>query len=160
MIKYVVGDATLPSSRPAVIVHVVNDCGKWGAGFSGALGRRYPWAETSFRVWAAGGPDCLAEPRYRLGRAFVCGVGEPVLAVAHLCAQRGVGTDRRRVDYDALGQALCNAVERVKVFYPGASFHMPRIGCGLAGGRWGDVEPLIEEHLGQFDVTVYDLESP
>ncbi|GAA2522382.1 hypothetical protein GCM10010423_14150 [Streptomyces levis] len=36
--------------------------------------------------------------------------------------------------------------------------HMPRIGCGLAGGRWARVEPLVEERLVRqgIPVTVYD----
>jgi hypothetical protein len=44
-IAYRVGDATLPAERPAFIAHVVNDVGAWGAGFSGALGRRNPRGE-------------------------------------------------------------------------------------------------------------------
>ena len=41
----------------------------------------------------------------------------------------------------------------------GTLIHMPRIGCGLAGGNWDQIEPLLEEHLAMagFDVRVYDL---
>jgi hypothetical protein len=35
---------------------------------------------------------------------------------------------------------------------------MPRIGTGLAGGRWPDIEPLITDTLQGVPVTVYDLE--
>jgi hypothetical protein len=37
---------------------------------------------------------------------------------------------------------------------------MPRIGCGLAGGQWENVEPLISEELGEKNVQViiYDLQ--
>jgi hypothetical protein len=40
----------------------------------------------------------------------------------------------------------------------GASVHMPRIGCGLAGGNWSRVEPLVTERLVRrgLAVTVYD----
>jgi hypothetical protein len=40
----------------------------------------------------------------------------------------------------------------------GASVHMPRIGCGLAGGRWERIEPLITRRLSEHGiaVTVYD----
>lgn len=40
----------------------------------------------------------------------------------------------------------------------GASVHMPRIGCGLAGGTWSRIEPLIERRLisAGLSVTVYD----
>ncbi len=35
---------------------------------------------------------------------------------------------------------------------------MPRIGCGLAGGTWARIEPLITTTLcaQDVDVTVYD----
>lgn len=35
---------------------------------------------------------------------------------------------------------------------------MPRIGCGLAGGKWSRIEPLIANTLCARDVevTVYD----
>lgn len=40
----------------------------------------------------------------------------------------------------------------------GASVHMLRIGCGLAGGKWSRIEPLITERLVKrgIAVTVYD----
>jgi len=36
---------------------------------------------------------------------------------------------------------------------------MPRIGCGLAGGRWVMVEKLVKKELIEMgiEVTVYDL---
>ena len=39
-----------------------------------------------------------------------------------------------------------------------ASVHMPRIGCGLAGGHWSRVEPLVMRRLVErgVAVTVYD----
>ncbi|MEU2680946.1 hypothetical protein ABZ638_29070 [Streptomyces sp. NPDC007107] len=41
----------------------------------------------------------------------------------------------------------------------GASVHMPRIGCGLAGGTWARVEPLVTGRLVArgIEVTVYDV---
>lgn len=42
-----------------------------------------------------------------------------------------------------------------------ASVHMPRIGCGEAGGDWEIVSELIDESLCKkgVTVTVYDLPS-
>ena len=39
-----------------------------------------------------------------------------------------------------------------------ATVHMPRIGCGLAGGTWDNIEPIIERTLCEADieVSVYD----
>jgi hypothetical protein len=35
---------------------------------------------------------------------------------------------------------------------------MPRIGCGLAGGKWEEIEPIIKETLVKagLSITVYD----
>ena len=40
-----------------------------------------------------------------------------------------------------------------------AAIHMPRIGCGLAGGDWSEIEPIIHDELSKHDVavTVYDF---
>ncbi|MCK5806352.1 MAG: ribonuclease Z [Lentisphaeria bacterium] len=59
--------------------------------------------------------------------------------------------------YDAIEEGLAEVAahaERV-----GASVHMPRIACGLAGGEWDRVEELIQGQLlaRGVSVTVYDL---
>jgi O-acetyl-ADP-ribose deacetylase (regulator of RNase III) len=40
-----------------------------------------------------------------------------------------------------------------------ASVHMPRIGCGLAGGKWEEIEPIITDELTSqgIEVSVYDF---
>jgi hypothetical protein len=35
--------------------------------------------------------------------------------------------------------------------------HMPRIGCGLAGGTWDRVGPIVDWTLDRRDVFVYDF---
>ena len=36
-----------------------------------------------------------------------------------------------------------------------ASVHMPRIGCGLAGGKWEEIAPIITRQLCENDIAVY-----
>jgi O-acetyl-ADP-ribose deacetylase (regulator of RNase III) len=36
---------------------------------------------------------------------------------------------------------------------------MPRIGCGLAGGKWGEVEPIIVRALREVETYVYDFDT-
>jgi hypothetical protein len=57
---------------------------------------------------------------------------------------------------DALAQCLSKLAGQID---EGTIIHMPRIGCGLAGGNWDQIEPLLEEHLAMagFDVRVHDL---
>lgn len=58
--------------------------------------------------------------------------------------------------YEAIDAGLEKVAARAGEL--GASVHMPRIGCGLAGGRWTRVEPLIAGRLADrgIAVTVYD----
>ena len=60
------------------------------------------------------------------------------------------------VRYEAIDTALSRLAERATEL--GVSVHMPRIGCGLAGGKWSRVEPLVSERLVKrgVAVTVYD----
>jgi O-acetyl-ADP-ribose deacetylase (regulator of RNase III) len=80
-----------------------------------------------------------------------------------MVAQHGIRSSRNPtpIRHDALAQCLHYVGQEVLRFaFEGlASVHMPRIGCGLAGGTWDRVEPLIVEHLVQRGVlvTVYDL---
>ncbi|HJZ91139.1 MAG TPA: hypothetical protein VKE40_09720 [Gemmataceae bacterium] len=78
-----------------------------------------------------------------------------------MVGQRGIkrGKSGPPIRYEAVAECL----ERVaaKALELGASVHMPRIGCGLAGGEWSKIEPLIEQRLCDrgVAVTVYDFGS-
>lgn len=58
-------------------------------------------------------------------------------------------------------ETVKHALELVskKALETNASVHMPRIGCGLAGGSWIKIEEIIRETLLEknIDVYVYDL---
>ncbi|MEU2244515.1 macro domain-containing protein [Streptomyces sp. NPDC018338] len=155
-ITYVEGDATAPGGEGVrVIAHVCNDAGAWGRGFVLALTRRWPEPERAFRQW------------YREREANDFGLGaaqfvrvEPELWVANLVGQHGIRTVRNQavpVRYGAIDAALGLLADKAAGL--GASVHMPRIGCGLAGGTWDEVEPLVVGRLVDrgIPVTVYDF---
>jgi O-acetyl-ADP-ribose deacetylase (regulator of RNase III) len=155
-IEYIVGDATTPVSYgPAVVVHVCNDVGGWGRGFVLAISAKWKAPEEAYRRWYSGDGQSFG-----LGEVQSVQV-EPHLWVANMVAQHDV----RRIGgsppirYDALRSALI----KVAAFCLGksATAHMPRIGCGLAGGQWSEVSRLIDEELTakEIPVTVYDLET-
>ncbi|MFF8731359.1 macro domain-containing protein [Streptomyces sp. NPDC015171] len=153
-IMYVRGDATVPSVKGAkVIAHVCNDLGGWGKGFVLALSRRWPEPEAAYRAWHRD----RARNDFALGAVQLVPVA-PQVWVANMIGQRGIRTGSKGapVRYEAIGTALGRlageASER------GASVHMPRIGCGLAGGKWSRVEPLVTDRLVRrgIAVTVYD----
>jgi O-acetyl-ADP-ribose deacetylase (regulator of RNase III) len=136
-----------------VIAHVCNDIGGWGKGFVLALSRRWPEPEAAYRAWHRD----RAKNDFGLGAVQLVRV-EPHVWVANMIGQRGTRTGSKGVPvrYEAIDAALDRLAGHVSEL--GASVHMPRIGCGLAGGKWSRVEPLVTERLvGRgIAVTVYD----
>ena len=155
-IRYVMGDATSPPGNdPKIIVHVCNDLGRWGRGFVLAISKR--WKEPE-RVYKA---SFMAPRSPVLGDVQFVPV-EASIVVANLIGQHGVATRATKtapVRYDAIRTGLSKVAEHARLL--GASVHMPRIGCGLAGGSWATIEPIIDETLVTSDVavTVYDFAS-
>ncbi len=154
-IHYVVGDATSPVvDGPKIIVHVCNDIGGWGRGFVMALSRRWPEPEREYRNWHRGE---TSQP-FALGEVQFVQV-ESDIWVANLIGQRDI---RQRggsppIRYDALRAGLQTVGREARRL--SATVHMPRIGCGLAGGKWEEVGPIVEQELASLGigVTVYDL---
>ena len=85
------------------------------------------------------------------------------ITVANLIGRHGVRHKAGAAAPPIRTQALRAGLERVARYARenAASLHMPRIGCGLAGGRWELIEPIIEETLvaAGLPVTVYDFGS-
>ncbi|MFF4055762.1 macro domain-containing protein [Streptomyces sp. NPDC001668] len=153
-ITYIRGDATAPSVKGTkLIAHVCNDIGGWGKGFVVAVSRRWPEPEAAYRAWYRG----RASNDFALGAAQFVQV-EPYVWVANMIGQRGIRRGSRGVPvrYDAIDEALGRLADKAREL--DASVHMPRIGCGLAGGTWSRTEPLIMERLVKrgLSVTVYD----
>lgn len=154
-IAYRKGDATAPVVAGAkIICHICNDVGGWGKGFVVAISRRWPEPEAQYRAWYKQGESA----GFRLGAIQLVNV-EPTLAVANMVAQRGVrpSDGAPPIQYDALRECLTTLAERAVALT--ASVHMPRIGCGLAGGSWPEVEAIINESLlaAEVPVHVYDF---
>ncbi|GEP43843.1 macro domain-containing protein [Brevifollis gellanilyticus] len=156
-IIYTEGDATRPqASGPLIIAHVCNDIGAWGAGFVLAISRCWKSPEKHYRQWARG--QIESAPPFALGEVQFVPVDETI-TVANMVAQHDIRSDcgLPPIRYDALDKAL----EKLgtHALHLGTSVHMPRIGCGLAGGTWSKVEPMLLSHLSQRDVqvTVYDF---
>ena len=156
-ITYIIGDATdPPRNNPGIIVHVCNDIGQWGRGFVLAVSQRWKQPEHEYRAWAKGdGPI-----PFELGQVQLVQV-EDNLWVANLIGQRDIrryqGT--APVRYEAIQQEL--RFVAAQAAGSGTAVHMPRIGCGLAGGTWDKIEPIVQAELADkgVPVFVYDLMS-
>jgi O-acetyl-ADP-ribose deacetylase (regulator of RNase III) len=154
-ITYVKGDATKPIGHGnKIIVHVCNDVGGWGKGFVMAISKRWTEPEAKYREWAKTGE------KFELGEVQFVQV-EPALWIANVIGQHDVkkGMDGSPpVRYGAIKEGLA----KVSVFARqiNASVHMPRIGCGLAGGTWDQIEPALSRELIEagIETVVYDFE--
>jgi O-acetyl-ADP-ribose deacetylase (regulator of RNase III) len=136
-----------------MIVHICNDIGAWGAGFVLAVSKRWKQPEAEYRAAFQNGRSLV------LGEVQFVDV-EPGLTVANVVGQRDIRRGRKGeppIRYEAVRQGL----EKVAAFSleRKASVHMPRIGCGLAGGKWEEIEPIVEATLSAkgVAVTVYDF---
>jgi O-acetyl-ADP-ribose deacetylase (regulator of RNase III) len=155
-ITYLKGDATCPQAKGVkIICHICNDIGGWGKGFVLAISKRWQEPETEYRKWYAAGK----EREFALGEVQFVQV-EPYIWVANMIGQRGTkrGSSGPPIRYEAVAECLQQVATKVQEL--GASVHMPRIGCGLAGGEWSEIEPLIKQYLvnANISVHVYDFE--
>lgn len=153
-IQYKNGDATSPSSEGnKIIVHICNDVGGWGKGFVLAISNKWEEPEKQYREWYK------SKKNFSLGQVQSVRVSDEIW-VANIIGQQDIKKEKDGnppIRYEAVKSGL----EKVSDFAmeTNASIHMPRIGCGLAGGTWDKIEPLIKNELCERDikVTVYDF---
>lgn len=156
-ITYLKGDATQPQAKGnKIIAHVCNDLGGWGKGFVLAISKRWSEPEAEYRKWHRH----RAKNNFGLGAVQFVEVNQYTY-IANMIGQRGTKTGSKGppVRYAAIEECLTIVAEKTQEL--SASVHMPRIGCGLAGGKWEKIEPLIEQILcsSEIDVYVYDYGS-
>lgn len=144
--NYLIGDATDPVGKPTVIAHVCNVQGGWGKGFVLALSNRWAKPEKSYRNIKD----------YQLGTIQVLQVEED-LWVSNMMAQNGYISRSNPVplDMDALETCLIKLNKWCEE--RDLSITMPKIGAGLGGGNWDEIESLINTVV-TVPVTVYTLE--
>jgi O-acetyl-ADP-ribose deacetylase (regulator of RNase III) len=155
-IFYLKGDATSPQAPGTkIIAHICNDQGGWGKGFVLAISKRWTTPESAYRKWHMD----RARNDFALGAIQLVQVGS-YIHVANMIGQHGMkaGSSGPPIRYDAVEQCLSKLAVQAKEL--DASVHMPRIGCGLAGGKWEFIEPIIEATLvnGGVATYVYDFE--
>lgn len=171
MIKYIKGDATLPQGPgDKILIHISNCNAGWGAGFTGAINRR--WPENIGREYYA-----KSAPEWLFRKSYSCGQGElgnvqfcPMptedcsnLWVVNMVCQDGYKSSENPVPLDYYYLSLC--LGKVNYFLANLvdaglarpSVHCPKIGSGLAGGDWERISNLLEAILVGTDITVYEL---
>lgn len=161
MIQYTIGDATKPQGQGSkIIAHVCNNVGAWGRGFVLSLTKEHPESERAYRAWYQENSP-WDKKAFMLGEVQLVQT-KPDVWVANMIGQHGILSREGEpppVRYDAIRSCLQEVFIDAKRL--NATVHMPRIGCGLAGGEWNRIEKIVEETLVSqgVSVTVYDFET-
>jgi O-acetyl-ADP-ribose deacetylase (regulator of RNase III) len=130
------------SVETGIICHQVNCMGKMGSGLAKSIAEKFPNVEKEYidyvRSIQKTKPELLV---FLLGQVQFVQITSS-LFVANLFGQFRYGTDSQKTEYSALTRCF------LKVRKKACELHLPvyiplHIGCGLAGGDWKVVEPMI-----------------
>lgn len=143
-VSFSYGDASIPLSKSKMIIHIVNNKGKWGKGFVVPLSKRYPAVKEEYLKWFSEKKD------FFLGHVqFICVNGNERIYVANMLAQDGLKKSKddnaQYVSYEALKE--CLSLVSDYALKERLSIQLPMIGAGLGGGDWDAIFSLIKECL-------------
>ncbi|WP_144500128.1 macro domain-containing protein [Bacillus pumilus] len=148
MIKTV--DGNILEASEDIICHQVNCKGVMGTGLAKQIKSKYPNVYKEYKQLCTEQVDDL------LSSVQLISTNDRK-TIANLFAQTGYGRKRMQTDYDALRSCLQSLKDTV-THSNQTSIAIPYgIGCGLAGGDWTIVEEMIEDVLGDCEVTVYQF---
>ena len=136
MIEEIKGDVF--KAREDILIHGCNCHNAMGAGIAKMIREVYPgaWLVDQKTLW--GDKNKLGSYTFWSGKHFCYNQD---ITVINLYSQYKYGHTEVYADYDAIQKGL----EAIEFVYRGASFAMPRIGAGLAGGDWATIKKIIEK---------------
>jgi hypothetical protein len=142
-INYVKGDATNPvveKGTVALIPHVCNINGGWGAGFVLALSKKWKQPEQSYRELFENQND------------FYLGAINPIpvesnIIIINMLAQDGFKSKENLIPvrYWHLVHCMESVLDFAKRNIKNPTIHAPKFACDLGGASWDVVEQLIED---------------
>jgi O-acetyl-ADP-ribose deacetylase (regulator of RNase III) len=153
-IKYIKGDATEPiviGDKYSVICHCCNALGAWGKGFVVPLGQKYPIAKEKYLKFIK-----MTREENRLGSVSFAKATDNII-VANIIGQYNIYPKDGKIplDYEALEKGFRSVIEMFQTNDIPLTVHMPKIGCGLAGGDWNRVEEIIKNTFINSNIEVY-----
>lgn len=144
MIRYYQGD--LLSVKNGLILHGVNCQRKMASGVAKAIREAYPQVYDSYM-------DISKEEMLEwIGRIQLVKIDDS-LTIGNAFTQKYYGYDGKLyLSYDALFDCFTQLGQ-----LNFKSVHIPKIGCGLAGGDWEIVENLIQRAAPSVEINVWQL---
>lgn len=132
--------------QKGILCHQVNLHGVMGAGLALQIRQKWPSAHDDYVRYCRKGAA--------LGDVVFSQVDEGVV-VAHIFCQMGYFQDGSATDYDSYPAAFAHIDDEA---FPGVSIFIPHgIGCGIAGGDWNIILPIIEEHCPNATIVKFEV---
>lgn len=153
-------DGNILDSGADIICHQVNCRGVMGGGLAKQIKERYPKVYKEYKKLC----DCEVIGNPPLGCVQWVSLKENTVfpCVCNLFAQVDYGIDKRQTEYWALRDCFDFLFEECDENYPLCTIAIPsRIGCGLAGGDWDIVLPIIDRASRgkSADIQIWKLRS-
>lgn len=140
-------------AKETIIGHQVNCCGAAG-GLAASVFTKYPAAANDYHQFIQSMTNLGAET-HMLGLVQLTGQQKDGHIIANLFGQFWPGADYRP---EALKKALGNLAEQAKAL--NKSVALPwRLSCGICGGDWDEVLPMIEKAMAGVECTIYRREG-
>jgi len=162
VITYVLGDLFNNLQPDDVIIHVCNDIGRIGGGFTAPLIKMFPSVRTNYVRWfnnemPADRYSSETSPVPSLGHIQTMDAGtDDNIWVVNMIGQHGtISADNPKpIKY----AALVDCLRRVRDHIPKTNrIVAPLLGAGLAGGDWSLIAQIIEEIFAYREIVVYVL---
>lgn len=161
-IFYKKGDATeINPNKNTFILHVCNNIGKWGAGFTKAIDKKTQKPKNDYLNFINDKMNGGYTKNDLLGKCVFSYIknnnNQTWVCVVNMIAQDGVKNKNnpQPINYYALELCL-KEFKRNYINKDVAVVQMPRIGNGLAGGDWFKIEPLIQKWI-KIPTYIYQL---
>jgi len=147
--KTVHGDllALLHEGSFDVIVHGCNCMASMGGGLAAQVARMYPEVEEADREY-----DLQRPGRLKAGTILPVDVEDGTVVNAYTQVMGGPAADVGLIRRAMWSLHALYAHEDARI-------GIPRIGCGIGGLRWDEVEPVVEKELGDLDVTLVEYDG-
>lgn len=137
----------LCDATETIVAHGVNCKGSFGSGVAGAIKRRHPEVAQAY-----------LDAEVHLPGTLICVPYKNQIWV-HAHTQEDYGYDGKQYASYRLLENCLRELRKLSSMFGMAPIAMPKIGCGLGGLHWADVETRIEYELLGIDVVIYELEE-
>lgn len=147
MIKYTLG--SILNCNQKVLVHGCNNLGVMGSGVAKQIRAKWPYAYESYNLQF----KIFGLP---LGSIIPVPTSDGKIIV-NAITQDGFGKDGKQyVSYDAIAKCFDKINVNAAEVWNVTEIAYPRIGAGLGGGNWVEIERLLSASATNYTPVVYD----